>query len=126
LSRLTPAELVKSVASADWGTLHEARVVSRQKAVEAYEDTVRTNIDPALLDYAGGNTFSGRVFPIPPKGYNRVIIAYEELLPVSQAQVLYRFPLPDCKLTELQYTLNANAEECKEPTFKPDHTTKEE
>src|SRR5262249_7200244 len=120
LAVLTPAELIKHVDTADWGTLQQARVVSKERALETYEDIVRGQIDPALLEYAGGNTFSGRVFPIPPKGYNRVIIAYEELLPVSQASALYRFPLPDCKLTELQYTLNANADECKEPAFKPD------
>jgi tetratricopeptide (TPR) repeat protein len=126
LALLTPAELVKHVDTADWGTLQQARVVSKERALETYEDIVRGQIDPALLEYAGGNTFSGRVFPIPAKGYNRVIIAYEELLPVSQARALYRFPLPDCKLTELQYTLNASAEECKEPTFKPDDTKKAE
>src|SRR5262249_13361172 len=75
--------------------------------------------DPALLEYAGGNTFSGRVFPIPPRGYNRVLIAYEELLPFAGDQVLYRFPLPTCKLTELQFTLQADAAECLQPVFRP-------
>src|SRR5205814_10502386 len=66
-------------------------------------------IDPALLEYAGGNTFSGRVFPIPPKGYNRVLIAYEELLPVASAKVQYRFPLPDCKLAEDRKSTRLNS-----------------
>jgi tetratricopeptide (TPR) repeat protein len=126
LALLTPAQLVRHVDTADWGTLQEARIVSKEKALETYEEIVRGRIDPALLEYAGGNTFSGRVFPIPPKGYNRVLIAYEELLPVTQAGVQYRFPLPDCKLNELQYTLNASGEECKAPTFKPDDTKKDE
>src|SRR5205807_7420179 len=96
---LPPAELVKQISSTDWGQLQEARVVSKAKALETYEEIVRGRIDPALLEYAGGNTFSGRVFPIPPRGYNRVLIAYEELLPFAQDRVLYRYPLPDCKLT---------------------------
>jgi hypothetical protein len=109
LARLAPAELVKQVNTADWGRLQEARVVAREKALEAYEEVVRGRIDPALLEYAGGNTFSGRVFPIPPKGYNRVLIAYEELLPAHTDRVVYRYPLPDCKLSELQLTLQARA-----------------
>jgi hypothetical protein len=126
LAHLTPDQLVKHVDSADWGTLREARVVGKQKALETYEEIVRGRIDPALLEYAGGNTFSGRVFPIPPKGYNRVLIAYEELLPVVQDKVLYRYAAPDCKLTELQFTLQANAAECKDATFRPEDAKREE
>ena len=119
LARLTPDQLVKHVSTADWGKLQEARVVSKDKALETYEEVTRRRIDPALLEYAGGNTFRGRVFPIPPKGYNRVLIAYEEQLPFVGDQVRYRFPLPDCKLTEMQFTLKASAAECKDATFQP-------
>src|SRR5207247_6183870 len=90
LAHLTPEQLVRQVSTADWGNLQEARVVSREKALETYEEIVRGRIDPALLEYAGGNTFSGRVFPIPAKGFTRVLIAYEELLPYTQAGVQYR------------------------------------
>src|SRR5207247_1028366 len=117
LARLTPAELVKQVSAEDWGTLQEARIVGKAKALETYEDIVRGNIDPALLEYSGGNTFSGRVFPIQPRGYNRVLISYEELLPFTGNGVQYRFPLPDCRLTELQFSLNVDAAECRSATI---------
>src|SRR5207302_2180531 len=89
-------------------------------------DVLRVRVDPALLEYAGGNTFSGRVFPIPAKGYNRVILAYEELLPCTQDRVLYRYPLPDCKLAEMQFTLQASAAECKDTAFSPRTATRQE
>jgi hypothetical protein len=126
LARMTPEQVVKHVSAADWGTLQEARIVNQQKATETYEDIVRGRIDPALLEYAGGNTFRGRVFPIPAKGYNRVLIAYEELLPVSQDKVFYRFPLPDCKLQEMQLTLQAGVEGAKNVVFKPEDAKKDE
>src|SRR5262249_45390844 len=63
LARLAPAQMVAEVNKDDWGNLQEARVVNKQKALETYEEIVRGRIDPALLEYAGGNTFSGRVFP---------------------------------------------------------------
>src|SRR5262249_38905215 len=81
LARMTPQQVVKQISTTDWGRLQEGHIVAREKALETYEEIVRGKIDPALLEYAGGNTFSGRVFPIQPKGYNRVLIAYEELLP---------------------------------------------
>src|SRR5262249_51456144 len=126
LARLQPEQLVKHVDSDDWGRLQEARVVGKEKALETYEDTVRGQIDPALLEHAGGNIFRGRVFPIPRKGYNRVLIAYEELLPVTQGRGVYRFPLPDCELQEVKLTLNANPAECKSPAFRPDKAEKSE
>src|SRR5262245_40375492 len=49
LASLTPAQLVREVSSADWGTLQEARVVNKERALETYEDIVRSQIDPALL-----------------------------------------------------------------------------
>ena len=126
LARLQPEEIVKHVSTADWGTLQEARVVNQQKALETYEDIVRSRIDPALLEYAGGNTFRGRVFPIAPKGYNRVLIAYEELLPVVQEQNVYRFALPNCPLQEMQFTLQAATHDAKDHSIKPEAFTKDE
>ena len=125
LTPLSPAETVRHVVRDDWGKLQEARVVARDKALETYEDTVRGKIDPALLEYAGGNTFRGRVFPIPAKGYNRILIAYEELLPCAGTVVRYRYPLPRCNLTELTFTLHASAVECTEATFLPTFAVQE-
>jgi hypothetical protein len=123
---LPPAQLARQVDTADWGKLQEARVVAPEKATEAYEEVVRGRIDPALLEYASGNTFRGRVFPIPPKGYNRVILAYEETLPVSGGQLVYRYGLPTCKLHELRFSLQADARQCKDATLKPKDARREE
>jgi tetratricopeptide (TPR) repeat protein len=126
LAALTPEQLVRNVDVGNWGRLQEARVVSKDKALETYEDVVRGRVDPALLEYASGNTFRGRVFPIAPKGYNRVVLAYEELLPVSQGKVLYRFPLPEQKLSTLRFALRAGVDECRDREFLPLGGTVEE
>ncbi len=112
LARLAPGDVARQVNTADWGNLQEARIVSKDRALETYEEVTRRRIDPALLEYAGGNTFTGRVFPIPPHGYTRVLLAYEELLPVTGEQMLYRFPLPGRKLSEVRFTLSADSKEC--------------
>jgi tetratricopeptide (TPR) repeat protein len=114
LASLKPNEMARAVRSDDWGNLMESRVVNKEKALETYEEVTRRRVDPALLEYAGGNTFSGRVFPIPPNGYSRVLLAYEELLPTIGDKDVYRFALPDCKLNEVVFTLQANAAECQD------------
>jgi hypothetical protein len=126
LALLSPDDYVKHVNTADWGRLQEGRVVNQQKALETYEEIVRGRIDPALLEYAGGNTFRGRVFPIPPNGFNRVLIAYEELLPVSQDRAFYRYALPDCPLKEMDFMLQASSVDCKEMAFQPAGARREE
>jgi hypothetical protein len=122
---LPPAQLARQVDTADWGKLQEARIVPPQRAVEAYEEVVRGRVDPALLEYASGNTFRGRVFPIAARGYNRVILAYEETIPVTGDQVVYRFGLPTCKLHELRFSLQADSRECKDAQFQPREARRE-
>jgi hypothetical protein len=120
LASMKPSEVAKHVSTIDWGKLQEARVVSREKALEVYEETTRAKIDPALLEYAGGNTFSGRVFPIAAKGYSRVMFAYEELLPATDDSVQYRFALPTGKLKNLQFTLQTDEACSRNAVFQPD------
>jgi tetratricopeptide (TPR) repeat protein len=121
----SPSEIANQVSAAQWGPLQEARVVGKQKALETYEDIVRTRIDPTLLEYSGGNTFTGRVFPIAAKGFNRVIIAYEELMPVVNEHALYRFPLPNRMMSDVQFTLQARESEFTETQFLPKEAKKE-
>jgi len=106
LANMAFEEGVRRVREEDWGKLRQARVVRKKRARQVYEEITRRRIDPALLEYAGGNTFRGRVFPIPAKGYNRVILAYEETLPVGEEGLRYRFPLPDCDLGLLHITVS--------------------
>ncbi|MFA6318674.1 MAG: VIT and VWA domain-containing protein, partial [Elusimicrobiota bacterium] len=69
----------------------EGEVVERAKARVAYEDFLHRRQDPALLEMAGGNEFSARVFPIPAKGVKELIISYSQEL--GQAESPYILPL---------------------------------
>lgn len=106
LGAVAPAALAR-IADADaWGELREARVVGRDQGRQVYEEIVRRSIDPALLEYASGNTFRGRVFPIQPMGLNRVLFAFEQHLDVIDGQVRYELPLPDVNLGLLHLTID--------------------
>ncbi len=122
---LPPAELARAIDVADWGKLQEGKVVAAERAREVYEEVVRGRVDPALAEYASGNTFRGRVFPIQPKAYNRVLLAYEETLPIVAGKLLYRFDLPGCPLNEMRFSLQFDPRQAKEPLFQPKEARKE-
>ena len=65
------------------GRLREGVVVEKAKGRKTFEEIVRRNVDPGLLEKTAGNTFKARVYPIPAKGYKRVVLAYEQELPDS-------------------------------------------
>jgi hypothetical protein len=78
-----------------WGERQEARVVEHKRAREIYEEVVRQNIDPALLEWAGGSNFSARVFPIEGRSLKRVVIAYEQTLVHDGRSLRFSYPVPD-------------------------------
>ncbi|MBK8786660.1 MAG: hypothetical protein IPN43_09265 [Chitinophagaceae bacterium] len=75
------------------GVLREGVVVEKAKARVAYESTVRRKVDPGLVEKTKGNNFRTRIYPIPAKGYKRVLIGVEQTLISENGGLLYRLPL---------------------------------
>ncbi len=75
--------------------LREARMVTRNKAVRAYHDTVNRRVDPALLEWTGSGVFNGRLFPIQANKLHRVVIAYDVDLRETRTHYHFNFPLPN-------------------------------
>ncbi|MCI4668243.1 MAG: DUF2135 domain-containing protein [Bacteroidia bacterium] len=76
------------------GKWREAVVVPAEKGRVAFENTVRKNVDPALVEYASGNIFKAMVFPLPPKGRRRMQISFDERLysvSAKEFQSLFQF-----------------------------------
>ncbi len=88
--------------------LVEADVVEKQRAREIYETILHEKRDPGLLEWAGGNLFKARVFPIPGRGEKRIKITYTQVLPLQgnryrysyglQSELLKQHPLRDLKI----------------------------
>jgi Ca-activated chloride channel family protein len=71
----------------------EAEMLDAKKARAIYEDIVRRNIDPALLEYYRQGLFRVRVFPIEPHSTKRIKISYRQILAVDNGTVDYLYPL---------------------------------
>ena len=73
--------------------LVEADVVEKQRAREIYETILRERRDPGLLEWAGGNLFKARVFPIPGESEKRIKISYTQVLPLRGRTYRYSYAL---------------------------------
>lgn len=71
----------------------EAELLDAKKARKIYEDIVRRQRDPALLEYSGRGVFKARIFPIEPHSKKRVKISYTELLSKDNRTIEYLYPL---------------------------------
>lgn len=89
----------------NFGKAKIAHAVPRQKALQAYEAVVRRGVDPALVEWAGGNVFTTRVFPLQPNQHYRIVIAYEQTLAVVENKVTYEF---SCANVESDFMLVAD------------------
>ena len=74
------------------GNLREAVVVEKEKARVAFENTVRNRIDPALLEQTKGNNYKARIYPIPAKGYKRVVVDFQQKLLLNKNSYYYKLP----------------------------------
>jgi Ca-activated chloride channel homolog len=71
----------------------EGKLLGRDEARAIYEDIVRRQRDPALLEYVGRGAFQASIFPIPPGGQRRIELTYSQVLPQTAGLVHYRYPL---------------------------------
>jgi Ca-activated chloride channel family protein len=76
--------------------LVEGEVVAREKAATIFknivDDTVRPR-DPALLEWVSGSAFSLKIFPLPPRGSRKVVLAYDQVVAAPEGRARYVYPL---------------------------------
>jgi Ca-activated chloride channel family protein len=68
-------------------------VRSREEARRIYDEIVRRQRDPGLLEYAGKDLFQASIFPIPPNSDKKLEMTYSEVLKAESGTVAYRYPL---------------------------------
>ncbi len=68
-------------------------VRSREEARRIYDEIVRRQKDPGLLEYAGKDLFQASIFPIPPNSDKKLEMTYSQVLKAESGTVSYRYPL---------------------------------
>ena len=101
-------------------------VRSREEARRIYDEIVRRQRDPGLLEYAGKDLFQASIFPIPARSDKKLELTYTQVLGAQNGTVSYRYPLGTGKnLTQIG-TVSGQVEiESKEPVrniYSPSHS----
>lgn len=58
--------------------LRHGVAVERVLARKAYEEIIHRRVDPALVEWRAGRSFSYEIYPIPAKGEKKVFLAYDQ------------------------------------------------
>jgi Ca-activated chloride channel homolog len=74
------------------GETLEGRLLDKDEARRIYEEIVRQQRDPALLEYLDRGVFQTSVFPIPAGEYRTLTLTYRQVL--GQSNGLYEFVYP--------------------------------
>src|SRR5262249_25337021 len=68
-------------------------LVEAKEARRIYTSIVQRTQDPALLEYLGNNLLRLRVFPIPPRGDQKVSLSFTSVADSESGLVEYVYPL---------------------------------
>jgi Ca-activated chloride channel homolog len=68
-------------------------VMEKAKARQIYNEIVRRQIDPGLLEYVGKDLFQASVFPIEPRSTRKIELTYTQVLKNEGGTVSYRYEL---------------------------------
>ena len=88
-------ETASIVEFAIWenGKRLSGEVRSREEARRIYNEIVRRQRDPGLLEYAGKDLFQASIFPIPANSDKKLELTYTQVLKAESGTVSYRYPL---------------------------------
>ena len=68
-------------------------LLDAKKASQVYTDIVRRTQDPGLLEYLGNDLMRLRVFPVPPRGDQKVKLSFKSVSQKDAGVVEYIYPL---------------------------------
>lgn len=81
------------------GKEYEAKLLPKEEARKLYEEIVRKNKDPALLEWMGSGLFRTSVFPVPAGATRTVNLRYTQVCRHSQGLTDFLFPLRTARYT---------------------------
>lgn len=79
------------------GKEYPARLLTKEEARRIYEEIVRKNQDPALLEWIGAGMFQTSVFPVPAGQQRTVVLRYSQLCRLDRGLTDFLFPLSTAK-----------------------------
>ncbi|MCF0234493.1 MAG: VWA domain-containing protein, partial [Thermoguttaceae bacterium] len=106
------------------GKEYPAKLLDAKEARSNYEEIVRKNRDPALLEWVGAGMFKTSVFPIPAGESRTISIRYSQLLRTSDGLTDFLFPMSCAKYTsspvgKITFTINISGDSELKNVYSP-------
>jgi Ca-activated chloride channel family protein len=103
-----------------------AELLPADKARAIYEDIVRRERDPALLEYADRGVFRVHVYPIEGNSRKQIKISYTEVLKADSGLVSYTYPLNTEKFSsapihDVSIAVQLNSDRALTSIYSPTH-----
>lgn len=111
------------------GKEYAATLQDAKEARRTYEEIVRRNRDPALLEWLGTGMFKTNVFPVPAGESRTVTLRYSQLLKVDGGVTDFLFPMSTAKYTakpieKVSIELQIEGEDELKNIYSPTHDVK--
>lgn len=111
------------------GKEYPAQLMAADEARRIYQEIVRKNQDPALLEWLGSGMFKTSVFPVPAGAERTVSLRYSQLLRREHGLTDFLFPLSTAKYTsqpveKLEFRLAIEASAPLKNVYSPTHDVK--
>ncbi len=105
----------------------DGKVLTAEEARAIYEDIVRRQRDPALLEYIDRGAVQARIFPIAPGETRQIELEYTQTLPMSNGLVHYRYPLNTEKfssqpLEQVSISVEGRSTQALRAIYSPSHS----
>jgi Ca-activated chloride channel family protein len=68
-------------------------LVEAAKARQIYTSIVQRTLDPGLLEYMGNNLLRMKIFPVPPRGDQKITLSYTSVATSEDGLIEYVYPL---------------------------------
>ena len=118
---MTPNQTVVAMALDINGRMRAASAIDKDEARRIFEEQVRSNIDPALIEKVAGNQYKMQIYPFLPKNTRQIQITMEENLKVINNEMSLSIPLTyNKKLNSFNVTVNVAQDASKKPKVKTD------
>ncbi len=108
------------------GREYPAKLLDAKAARRMYEEIVRKNRDPALLEWLGTGLFRTSVFPVPAGASRTVSLRYSQLCRKQEGLTDFLFPLSTAKYTsqsveKVEICATIESQEAIKNIYSPSH-----
>jgi hypothetical protein len=121
----TPEDALRTIDPACWGEPRVARVVQVTPGASAPQDASPPATGRTGSAAPAAGTFRGRIGSVAAKSHFRILLAYEETLPIRDGRVVYQYPLPTCHLHDLSVSLRVDARLAAKAVVSPADASRE-